>query len=194
MIRMVTAIAIFLALSINALAQVTSGEVLGTIRDGSGAIVPNAKVSVKNLDTNANREVSSDTEGRFRIPTLPTGQYELTVVASGFATYKQGPITLRLNQSAEFDVRLTVSSVNETIAVSADAPLVNTTNAEVGALLLRVSATMTGSLSSTSPSPRRSRARSNLTVRSPAQSPSSQVTPSSRVSVSRDAALTLSAT
>lgn len=122
-----------LLLAGNLSAQVTSGELLGSVRDASGAVIVDANVTAKNLDTNALREVTTDSEGRFRIPTLPTGRYELTVSKGGFATYKQGPITLRLNQAAEIDVRMTVSSVSETIAVTADAPLVNTTNAEVGA-------------------------------------------------------------
>ena len=100
---------------------------------GTAAAVPTALVTVENLDTNDTREVSTDTEGRFRFPVLPPGRYELRVQKSGFTSYVQGPIVLRLNQQADLNVKLDVSGVTETINVTADAPLINTTNAEVGA-------------------------------------------------------------
>jgi hypothetical protein len=82
------------------LAQVNSGEFLGTVHDPSGASVPNAKVVVRNLETNATKDTLTNSEGAFHIPLLPAGSYEVTVERDGFAHYKQGPLTLRLNQQA----------------------------------------------------------------------------------------------
>jgi hypothetical protein len=113
--------------------QVTSGEILGVVRDASGAAVPNAAITVKNLDTNAARDSATGSDGRFRVPLLPPGNYEVRVGKPGFATYVQGPIVLRLNQSADLDVKLQVAGVNEAVTVIADAALINTTNAEIGA-------------------------------------------------------------
>ena len=58
-------------------AQVTSSDILGTVRDASDAVVPDAQVTVKQIETNALRETTTDNEGRFRIPALPPGAYEL---------------------------------------------------------------------------------------------------------------------
>jgi hypothetical protein len=121
-----------LALATTAPAQVTTGEILGVVQDTSGAVVPNAQVTVKNLDTNATREVVAGADGRYRFPALPVGRYEVQVVKQGFATFRQGPIVLMLNQSATVDVKLQVSGVSEVITVASDALLINTTNATVG--------------------------------------------------------------
>jgi hypothetical protein len=111
----------------------TTGSVLGAVSDPSGAAVANAKVSVKNLATGFLNAASTGPDGRFRIPQLPAANYELTVEAPGFARYVQGPLTLQLNQNAEFLVKLEVKSATETVNVTSEAPLINTTNAEVGA-------------------------------------------------------------
>lgn len=119
-------------LAVKLLAQVTSSDILGTVRDTSDAVVPDAQIAVRQMETNAIREATSDSEGRFRIAALPPGTYEVAVTKGGFAKYVRGPVILRLNQSAEFDVKLQLSSVGETVTVVADAPVVNTTTAEVG--------------------------------------------------------------
>jgi protocatechuate 3,4-dioxygenase beta subunit len=66
-------------------AQVTSAEILGTVTDASGAAITDARVTAKQLETNAVREIVTDSEGRFRMPTLQPGTYEITVFKSGFA-------------------------------------------------------------------------------------------------------------
>lgn len=131
--RIVKALGVLALACISLPAQTTSGEILGWVRDASGAAVADARVSVKNLETNQVREVVTGPEGRFRFPLLPTGTYEVTVTRSGFSRYVQGPIVLRLNQMADLDVKLEVAGVTEVVTVSADAPLINTTNAEIGA-------------------------------------------------------------
>jgi len=113
-------------------AQTTAGEILGTVKDATGAAVAAASVRVRNLDTNAVRELSTTTEGTFRALQIPPGNYEVTVEKAGFGKYVQGPIVLRLGQDADLDIRLSVAGVTETISVTSDAPLINTTNAEVG--------------------------------------------------------------
>lgn len=132
MLRLMTMSIVACCLAVNLAGQATSGEILGMISDATGAAVPAATVTVKSLDTNAVREATTSDDGSFRFPLLSTGSYEIVVEKNGFATYKQGPIVLRLNQSANLDIKLEVSGVTETITVSSDAPLINTTNAEVG--------------------------------------------------------------
>jgi len=113
--------------------QVTTGEILGLVRDPSDAAVAEASISVRNLETNDLRNTVTDLEGRFRLPQLPVGAYELRVEKSGFALYEQGPIVLRLNQYADLQIQLQLAGVADKVTVTADAPLINTTNAEQGA-------------------------------------------------------------
>jgi carboxypeptidase family protein len=113
--------------------QATSGEILGEVRDPDGAVIGAANVSVRNVETNLVRTVQSGEDGRFRISLLPAGSYEITVEKSGFSKYVRSPVTLMLNQRAELlDTRLDVQGISESLIVSADAPLINTTNAELG--------------------------------------------------------------
>jgi hypothetical protein len=94
--------------------------------------VAGSRVTVRRLETNAIVEDQSDLTGRFRFLALPVGSYELTIEKTGFARYTQGPIILRLNQEAELEVKLEVAGVSQDVTVNSDAPLINTTNAEVG--------------------------------------------------------------
>jgi len=114
-----------------AFAQTTTGDILGIVVDASGGVIAGAKVTVRNLETNERKETTSSAEGSFRVPLLPAGTYEIEVEKSGFARFKQGPISLRLNQSADLRVSLSVAGTTETVSIAADAPLINTTNAEV---------------------------------------------------------------
>jgi hypothetical protein len=119
-------------LAANAAGQVTSGEILGTVRDPTGAVVVDARITARNLETNAIREVLSWPDGRFRFQLLPTGPYQIRVQKDGFAEHEQGPIVLQLNQNAELDIKLQLAGITLKMSVVADAPLINTTNAEIG--------------------------------------------------------------
>src|SRR6266567_229230 len=130
--RKLMALACLGVLAAGGLGQVTTGRILGVVLDPSGAAVGDAAVAVRNLETNASQKSSSDEEGRFLLPQLPAGSYEVTIQKAGFTTYVQGPIVLRLNQDADLRVRLELAGTVEKIVVREDAPLINTTDAEVG--------------------------------------------------------------
>ena len=130
--RICVAFSLLLALALVGQAQVTTAEILGTVKDASGAIVTGAVVKVRNLDTNQVRETMTSSEGRFRVVQLAPGNYEVAIEQKGFGRNVRGPITLRLGQDAELDIRLEVAGVAETVTVTSEAPLINTTNAEVG--------------------------------------------------------------
>lgn len=129
--QVVVLAALVLALTSLAFGQSTTADILGAVHDASGAVVADAAVTVRSLETNTTKEIKTGSEGTFRFSLLPTGSYELAVQRTGFAKYVQGPIVLRLNQAAYIDVNLQVSGTVETINVTADALLINTTNAEV---------------------------------------------------------------
>ena len=117
------------------LSQSTTGTIQGLVVDQQKALVPGVTVTVRNLETNATRTGISNDEGRYRVPNLPVGTYEVTAELGGFAKYVQSGVTLSLNQAAVVDVTLRPAGVTETVSVvEADAPPLNTTTAEVGVL------------------------------------------------------------
>jgi hypothetical protein len=84
------------------------------------------------VETNATRTLASDSLGSYRFLNVPIGNYEVTAELAGFAKYVRSGVTLSLNQDAVVDVELRPAGITETVQVTADAPLLNTTNAEVG--------------------------------------------------------------
>ncbi|MBC7928328.1 MAG: carboxypeptidase regulatory-like domain-containing protein, partial [Bryobacteraceae bacterium] len=116
----------------DAIAQTSTGTIIGTITDSTGATVAGAKVVVTNTGTNTRLEVSSNEEGGYTAPLLPPGSYNLDVSANGFKTVNQSGIQLRIQQQARVDVVLQVGEVSESISVNADAAVVEATTSSVG--------------------------------------------------------------
>jgi hypothetical protein len=104
----------------------------GTVLDVQGGMIAGAMVTVCDLDTNLERSLVTESDGRFGFPGLAVGPYELTVEHTGFARYMRGPILLLLNQDAVVNPVLKVADATETVTVTDDAPLLNTTSPEVG--------------------------------------------------------------
>ena len=115
--------------------QATTGTIGGTVRDAHGAIVVGATIRVRKLDTNLERSLLTESDGRFLFAGLPIGPYELVAEHTGFAHYTRGPILLLLNQDALVDPLLEVAAASTTVNVSDDAPVLNRTSPEVGVLM-----------------------------------------------------------
>jgi hypothetical protein len=114
-----------------AAAQATSGTISGIVSDESQGVITSASVTVRNVGTNESRSVATDSEGRYRFPNLPVGNYEITVQSSGFAKLVRSGIELLLNQDAVVNMTLKVSSVEAVVTVAENASLLSTSNAEV---------------------------------------------------------------
>ena len=113
--------------------QGTSASLTGQVTDPSGAAVAGAIVTLTNIDTNLIQTGQTDRVGTYLIRPLPIGNYTLAIDAAGFARYVQKGIILTVNLAATQDVRLKVGAGKaETITVTADAELINTTSAELG--------------------------------------------------------------
>ncbi|HME98403.1 MAG TPA: carboxypeptidase regulatory-like domain-containing protein [Terriglobia bacterium] len=112
--------------------QGTGGTISGSVMDQTAATIPGAMVAVRNLETNIVRSTITVENGRFNFPALPVGQYELTVELQGFSKYVRGPITLVLNQEAVVNVEIRPAGVQDSVVVTDDVPILNTTTAEVG--------------------------------------------------------------
>ena len=111
--------------------QVTTGQISGSVVDPSRAAVSEAAVTVRSLETNATRKALTDRDGWFNLPELPGGAYEVSVEKQAFAKYVQGPIVLRVSENADLRIQLRLATVTDKVTVGEDAPLLNTTNAEV---------------------------------------------------------------
>jgi Carboxypeptidase regulatory-like domain len=107
----------------------------GTVADPSGALVSGATVKAKNLDLGTSRTTTTDSEGRYAIPSLSIGNYELRAVKSGFKEAVRTGIRLVVGQAATVDFGLVVGEVSQQVMVTGDAPIVNTTTRDVSGLV-----------------------------------------------------------
>jgi hypothetical protein len=110
-------------------AQTVTGSIAGEVSDPSGAIVVGAQVAARNLDTGVESKTNTNAAGLFRIDFLPVGHYQVTVNAQGFVAQTLSALALEVLQTANFNIKLSVSGSATTVNVSASAaPILNTEN------------------------------------------------------------------
>ena len=113
----------------------STGTMLGTVTDASGAALPGAKVTVISQDTGVARAVQSDSAGEYRVPFLLIGHYTIQVIATGFQEARQKDITLQVDENHEVDFKLNPATVHQQVQVSATPVAVNTTNPTLGQVI-----------------------------------------------------------
>ncbi len=134
--------AVLLGSSALSFAQGTNGSLTGQITDPSGAAIPGATVTLTNVGTNYAQSISTDSTGVYLFKLVPPGNYALTVASPGFAEYVQKGIVINANLYATQNVHLQVATAKgETVSVTADAELINTTTAELGTTVNEYSVT-----------------------------------------------------
>jgi hypothetical protein len=116
-----------------ALSQVLYGSILGVVEDPTGAVVPKAKVTITNPATGISREVEADEAGRYTVPNLPAGTYELKFAAAGFRTLTRTGVEVSINTVTRVDARLEVGQMTEQVTVSASAAVLQTDKSDVRA-------------------------------------------------------------
>jgi hypothetical protein len=116
-------------------AQATTATVLGTVTDPSGAAVGDAAVQVKNVGTGIAQTTTSDSAGRFRVPDLGLGDYEVQASKPGFQTVVHKGITLTVGSESVVDFSLQVGQQQQTVTVEGQVSQVETTSAAVGSLI-----------------------------------------------------------
>src|SRR6185295_14209290 len=117
------------AAAVAAQTQITTGTIQGTVLDANGAAIPGAEISLKNIDTNFTRTTTSDEDGRFTAPQLPSGRYTVTITKAGFATTVVEKADLTVGQALNLPISVKVSSVQETVTITAS-PTVDTVKTE----------------------------------------------------------------
>jgi hypothetical protein len=116
-------------------AQQTTGTITGRVLDAQNAAIPGASVTAKSPTTGFARTVVSDTEGVYRLSALPVGLYDLTAELSGFGTVDRKNIAVNVGQTLTLDVALKVATVAETITVTGEAPLIESSTSSVGGIV-----------------------------------------------------------
>lgn len=99
------------------------GGIDGSILDSSGAAIPNAPVTLTDVDHNQTRSVSTDAAGHFEFTGLVSGQYLLSVQRAGFEAAKSDPIQVTIGATVRYDLRLALGSAKQTVTVSSASPL-----------------------------------------------------------------------
>ncbi|MDX1984533.1 MAG: carboxypeptidase regulatory-like domain-containing protein [Bryobacteraceae bacterium] len=115
-----------------AIAQVIFGAIQGTIRDESGAVIPNAKVLARNTATGVMTETQSNAAGIYLLGELRPGAYEVEVEAAGFSKSVQRNVPIRIEDRVRVDFALKVGQVSESVEVEASVPLLQTENNTIG--------------------------------------------------------------
>src|SRR3954470_9130731 len=120
-----------LAAALPAGAQTNTAEIAGTVRDAQGGVLPGVGVSAVHSGTGARVERVTDAAGRYRLPELPVGSYEVTAVLGGFARVVRSGVVLQLGQQLQLDLTLQVGGVTEDVTVTSQAPLLQAASAEI---------------------------------------------------------------
>jgi outer membrane receptor protein involved in Fe transport len=124
-------IAIFAA--ITASAQLSTATLSGTVADPIGAVVPNAKITLTQTETNFVRNAVTKSDGTYHEEFLPVGPYKVAVSAPGFKVLSRSGVVLAVMQDATLNLTLEIGGETETVSVTADLPLVNVSDSTLGA-------------------------------------------------------------
>jgi len=112
------------------MAQSDRGTLTGAVADPAGALVPGAPLILRNTETGATYQTKTTETGNYTLPSLPAGNYELTVATPGFSKYIQQGIRVQVSTTERIDIVLQLGSSTETITVTGNAPLLKTESAE----------------------------------------------------------------
>ena len=135
-VRLVFASVFVLAsLSITLAAQSAGGSLSGTVKDGTGGVLPGVTVTVTNANTSLTRALVTDAGGRYLAPDLPPGPYRVRAALEGFTTMIRSGITVTVGREAVVDLELTLGKVSDQVTVVAEAKTVDTRTSSTGGLI-----------------------------------------------------------
>ena len=115
----------------SAFAQADTAHIIGTVRDAQGGAIADVAIAVLNIDTGFLRRATTDSDGRYRVTALPPGRYSLTADRQGFRTVVRDGLILLLGAEPIIDIELPVGGLSESLLVTADVPIVNTTTSAI---------------------------------------------------------------
>ena len=119
---------LLLGLSTFAAAQsTTAGAIGGVVTNPNKEVVPGAAVTVRNVETNKEESATTDDQGRFKVVNLQPGTYAVTIDSSGFSPYSNERVVVEVGRETTLEASLSIGAVTGTVDVSAEAPVINTT-------------------------------------------------------------------
>ncbi len=118
-------------------AQAVSSMIVGTITDPQSAVLPGVTVTVHNVETGTSRTIVTDGAGTYQVRGLPAGRYDMKAELPGFATVVVNDLTLAIGSEVRRDLTMGLSTVEESLTVTGQAPVVETTKSEVSAVVTR---------------------------------------------------------
>ncbi len=134
-IRVLGIVCLVLAVSVPMLSQTTTGRILGTVSDQSGATVAGAAVVISDVQRGTTRAVATDDSGNYVAPQLQPGVYKVRAEAKGFKTVDRINIVVEVARDVRVDISLPTGQISETVVVTEEVPLVNTTSSTLGGTL-----------------------------------------------------------
>ncbi len=115
--------------------QTATGQITGTIKDATGAVLSKVKVTATNQNTNQSRETVTNENGTYVFPLLPIGIYTVTVEQQGFRTFRRSNIRLNVDQIVRVDADMTIGDVTALVEVQSDIAVLDTETASIGQIV-----------------------------------------------------------
>jgi hypothetical protein len=126
---------VWLLAAVPTIAQQTTGTLQGRVEDTTGGALPGVNVEARQPDTGYSRLVVTDAQGVYRLTALPVGRYDVSVELSGFRSVDRQGVIINVGQIIDVDFRLEVATVAETIQVTGEVPLIQSSNSSVGGVV-----------------------------------------------------------
>ena len=123
-------IVLFFVFSIALFCQVNTATVSGSVSDPAHALVPGAKLQLRNEATGAAFSTTSNSAGQFTLPFVPVGTYQLTASQPGFQDHSRRGISLSAGENLSLDIQLLVSTARQEVSVQDESPLINLASSE----------------------------------------------------------------
>ncbi len=115
--------------------QTATGEIVGTVKDSSGAVVPGVGLTITHRNSGQARRLITDSSGNYVAPSLPIGEYTIKAEMANFKTQIREGIVLQVGQQARVDLAMQLGEITEQVTVQESVPLLRTTNAEVSEVI-----------------------------------------------------------
>ena len=131
----VLALLLTLGLAAPAAAQGERGIIGGTVSDAQGGVLPGVTVTARNINTGFTQNVVTEADGRYRFGALPLGAYEIKAELTGFTTATVTNLTLTINRELEQNITMGLSTLQESVTVTGQAPVVEVTKSEVSSVI-----------------------------------------------------------